>query len=404
MIKNINIHRFILDHCPMEINIDTYNRLTYVNPPLTIGQSTKKQYCSERYQRRFGAWTTKQKCAYISNIFRSRVYTPIILAPVTGHDRDLDDLTMNIKYACLDGQHRSHTIAEFVNNQFGFTGTINGTKYNNTYFNKMSEHIQLHFLMRCEISICIIEERDIDLAQIFIDINDGQPLNDQEKRNAMNTPIAAWSRKQSKDFRSVFNQISKVQIERMDDCFLISRLVAFINGLKNDADLSNDSKALDNLYQSGVENQQFYDQKVFSYISSELLPSLRIVADECRSNHNSKIRTRDLFAFTLLHMKLSDFGKQHSIRAEFLFDYCKQLIATLDSNSANQMLKDEEKYGRDNLKLTNYFYYNTTSIKTSNRAKHFVKDILNSFDDDFNKLIQRVENLQKQQETSVAAK
>ena len=404
MITNITISEFIQDHCPIEINIETYNEATCEDPPLRAGESTIRQYCSERYQRRFGAWTTQQKCAYISNVFSGRVYTPIIVAPVSQRDKNLDDLKTNIKFACLDGQHRSHTIAEFINNDFGFTGTIKSQKYNNVQFSKMSDTIQRHFLLKCKIGICKVKENNIDLAQVFIDINDGSPLNDQEKRNAMNTPIAAWVRKQSKDFSVVFKQISGAKYERMDDCVLISRVACMISGIKNNSELSNDSKGLNDFYQAGINNPNFYCEEALSYITEEFMPSLKIVASSHKNNYNSKMKTRDLFGFMIIHMMLSEFGKEHSIRDEFLYDFCKELIASLDSASQSKMVADEEEYGRDNLTMIEYFHYSTRAVRDHSRFKHFISEILGLFDSDFDKLIEQLETLQSEQEQLVAAK
>lgn len=404
MITNITISEFIQDHCPIEINIETYNKATCEDPPLRAGQSTIRQYCSERYQRRFGAWTTKQKCAYISNMFLGRVYTPIIIAPVSQRDRNLDDLTTNIKFACLDGQHRSHTIAEFINNDFGFTGTIKSQKYNNVQFSKMSDTIQRHFLLKCKVGLCKIEEKNIDLAQVFIDINDGSPLNDQEKRNAINTPIAAWVRRQSDDFRAVFRQISGINYERMEDCVLISRIASMVSSMKNNSDLSNGREALNVFYQSGVNNPRFYCDKSLSYISEEFLPNLKIVAADHKSRYNSKMKNRHLFAFMVVHTKLTESNKEHSIRAELLYDFCKELIASLDSVSHSKMVEDEEKYGRNNLTMGDYFHYNTRQIRDNTKFKHFMTDILGSFDNDFDKVIKQLETIQNEEIQLSAAK
>ena len=403
MINKIFISEFIEKHCPMEINVETFNSITLSEPPLNARQSTVRQYCSERYQRRFGSWTTKQKCAYISNIFLGRIYNPIHVMKVTPQDRNIDNLPMNIGFACLDGQHRSRTIAEFVNNDFGFTGTIKSQKYNNVQFSKMPPSVQNYFMRKCKVILCHIDHEDSNAAQAFIDINDGCPLNDQEKRNALNTPISGWVRKQSEDFKDVFKQIVGVKYERMEDCALITRMAIMITGLKENKETANDRSALNKFYNSGINDPDYYNDDVLSYISKELLPSLRLVARDHKSNYNSKMRTRAIFGFMVIHMFLSESNREHNIRAEFLFDYCKDLIGKLDSSSQSKMLKDEERLGRNNLQPSDYFHEYTNSVMTSAKFDSFVSGLLNSFDEDFEKLIDEIETLQSERE-SVAAK
>jgi hypothetical protein len=163
-----------------------------------------------------------------------RVYTPIIVSPITTiEERNKEGLDLNIEFACLDGQHRSRTIAEFVNNDFGFTGTIKSKKYNNVQFSNLPEDVQDNFLFECEIHVCTIDKKGIDLAKVFTDIHKGTSLNDQEKRNAMNTPISEWVRTQAKDFSTIFEQIRGCKYQRMDDCALITRMATIITGIKN---------------------------------------------------------------------------------------------------------------------------------------------------------------------------
>mgnify|MGYP003129391417 CR=1 FL=1 len=119
------------------------------------------------------------------------------------------------------------------------------------------------------------------------------------------------------------------------------------------------------------------------------------------------MKTRDLFGFMVVHMMLSEHNKEHSIRDQFLYDHCKDIIAELDLASQREMVDAEERYnskGGDPVMKTNYFHYNTTSIKYHSRAKHFIGDILKSFNGDFDQFIKDVEALQSEQEQLVAAK
>lgn len=396
--NQLTITEFIQDYCPTEINISTYNEITCEN--LLPGQKTQRQYCSPRYQRRFGAWSNVQKNKYISNIFKGRTYTPIILAPITDKERNLDDQPQTVKYACLDGQHRSCTITKFINNEFGFTGEINGEIFNNTQFNKLPQKFQRKFLLKCKIPVQIISERGLDLAKIFIDINDGQALNDQEKRNAINSYIAYWTREQSNKFEDVFKQVSGASRERMDDCVLISRIAKMVSSLENeDYDLANtDSGNLTEFYEDGVGNDDFYNRNALNYVCNNFFTSLRSISRAHKNNHNSKIKARFLFAYLIVHWTLSKENKDHSISDEELYSFVSEVINKLDSESNKQLVKDEEN---GIIKpMNNYFHQYTRTIIDSARFSFFKKEIYNFFNNDCNILISIIE---AKRETNKAA-
>jgi len=387
----MTITQFIEDFCPSEINISIYNEITCQN--LQPGQRTQRQYCSPRYQRRFGAWSSPQKCKYISNIFKGRVYTPIILAPIADKERNLDDQPQTVKFACLDGQHRSCTIAKFINNEFGFTGKINGEIFNNTQFNKLPQALQRRFLLKCKIPVRIVEERGVDLAEIFIDINDGQPLNEQEKRNAINSYIAHWTREQSNKFEDVFKQISGASRGRMDDCVVISRIAKMVTEMTNESNPDTSCSSLTKFYKDGVGNDDYYNTDSLSYISNNFFTSLRTVARAHKNHHNSKIKTRFLFAYLIVHWSLNNAIKEHSINDEELFSFVQQIVTKLDSESNKQFVEDEENGTMES--KSNYFHSYTNTVLDPARFSLFRDKICGSFGNNYDRLVSTIESMRE---------
>lgn len=385
---------FLRDYCPIEIKPETYNENARPRMKARLSAHTKQMYCSSRYQRRNGAWSVRQKCRYIENVYRGRIYTPVIVAAVTDEDRNLDNLPRTVKYACLDGQHRSTAIAEFINNGFGFTGTIDGKVYNNIQFSKLDEDIQMQFLMECTIPVFEVDEEVKDLAGVFIDVNFGSPLNKQEMRNAISSYIASWVRRQSESFREVFNQVQGAKYDRMDDCVLIARIALMLTGFSNKQSMATSNADLDRYYNLCEESE--YNSNVLNYISSQLLPALKIVASSHKSNKNSKLKTRDLFAFVFIHSALSEHKPGHSISPDVLYSWCKETIENLDIQSTTQYVENERDLGRENISKHNYFHFATRNIQPHEHAKFFREAIFSSFGDQLDTLLDILEEKDSQ--------
>ena len=384
---------FFRDYCPVEIKPESYNKNARPRIKARLSAHTKQMYCSSRYQRRNGAWSVRQKCKYIENVFRGRVFTPVIVANVTDEDRNLDCLPRTIKYACLDGQ-QSTAIAQFINNEFGFTGTINGEVFNNTPFSKLDDDIRMQFLMECTIPVFEVPEDVRDLASVFIDVNFGIPLNKQEMRNAISSYIASWVRSQSESFREVFNQVQGVKYDRMDDCVLIARIALMLTGLHNKESMATANADLDRYYNLSEEDE--YDSNVLNYISTELLPALKIVASSHKNNKNSKIKTRNLFAFVFVHAALAEHKPGHSISPDALYSWCKETIEDLDIKHTTKYVKDERRLGRDNISKNDYFHIATRNIQPHEQAKTFRKHIFSSFKNNLDNLVERLEEKDSQ--------
>lgn len=309
--ENISVREYVKGYCALNIASSIYNAITLEQAEEEY--STKALYFDPSYQRIYGSWRNKQKSSYIESIFNNFIYTPIVLVPLTKEDKEAQGLPDNLEYACLDGQHRSTVIAEFVSNEFGINAAMDldgkGAKeYNNILFKDLSNREQLLFL-QARITIHKVTCMRQPLEKIFLAINDGAPLNGQEKRNAVKCEMSEWSRDCASQYTtSVFSQIGKIRktLERMSAhlycSYLYSSLKGFImvNG-KSRVYVDQKSKTLDEIYISSYR----MDSNISKYIKSSLLNSLVPVANHVRNNRdNQLIRKSELWVYTILHSLL----------------------------------------------------------------------------------------------------
>ena len=108
----------------------------------------------------------------------------------------------------IDGQQRSRTIFDFVDDVFTSGnmslpyideyGDIETIDLKSPYASDMrqdSDMVRVYKdFMNYKLSIVATLGKEKDIHQMFLDLNDLNTMKDQEKRNAMNTEIAAWIR------------------------------------------------------------------------------------------------------------------------------------------------------------------------------------------------------------------
>jgi hypothetical protein len=302
----------------------------------------------------YGSWDSKRKSKYIKSVFKGFLYTPIVVVKLTEEYRKRqndDDIPSHLKYACLDGQHRSTVIAEFIDNKFGITCTMDldeeGEKqYNNVLFKDLTEREQMLFL-NAEVMIHEINCKDQPLQDVFLAINDGEPLNHQEKRNAVHCESSCWTRKcfriYGEDEHSLFRRISKIRgkINRMaahEHCsFVYLFLKNFIvqdNSPRKFTQIK--PKDLDDLYTADYK----LDRYITDYIEANYFNSLVPIANELKRNHNEVIKKNVLWVYTILHslLVLEEKSSISSVYEEFtsldLWKFSKNLHDTLMVESA----------------------------------------------------------------------
>ena len=164
----------------------------------------------DRAFQRKSCWSLEQKRRFILSFLRKRTPYPIVLADIkTGikQSKKQSDYESLAKYEgligyekiSLDGQNRVQTLHDFYNNDFSITGRLigaDGKEYpvTNCYYKDLPIRVKDAFDM-LGINVdtmknCLYSE----LHKIFVDINDGEGLNEQEKRNAIMTWFSNYIR------------------------------------------------------------------------------------------------------------------------------------------------------------------------------------------------------------------
>lgn len=149
----------------------------------------------DRAFQRKSCWSLEQKRRFILSFLRKRTPYPIVLADIkTGikQSKKQSDYESLAKYEgligyekiSLDGQNRVQTLHDFYNNDFSITGRLigaDGKEYpvTNCYYKDLPIRVKDAFDM-LGINVdtmknCLYSE----LHKIFVDINDGEGLNEQ---------------------------------------------------------------------------------------------------------------------------------------------------------------------------------------------------------------------------------
>ena len=394
----LNVANFLEEFSPIEIPSDIYEEVT--SKQLEENESTARQYCDERYQRKYGAWTHEMKCNYIKSVFQNQIYTPIVLHPITDKERRKQNIPSNIKYACLDGQHRSNVVADFVCDKFGFTGTfvVDSKEYShvNLVFSKMTEREKKIFLNRTKINVGVINAKCLDLRQCFISINDGEALNSQEKRNAIDCYMSEWTRKQSDNHEVVFKQLSKVstKIHRMADREFISKVLLSLENLYDEQYIDHTDATLNAMYNNYTESSC----ELTKYVSDNLFASLKGVAETMRRTHGCpKIKIYNFWFYTLCHFFLTHKTNEEvdtlSIDPELFWRWCDDRFDTMYKDSEMKFRHYQDLYDEGKISKGDYtaarnktFHVNSAWMHKSNSFKTIVDLLAEEFDGDWNKM------------------
>jgi len=230
------------------------------------------------FQRR-ACWSEPQKRRFILSLNKKRVLSPIVVSCATtgvtapysdaiSIDKYQNILNQNKSYVSLDGQNRSETIMELFNDTLYISGDFIDADdkivgVSNKTFSQLPKRLQ-DALKDSEIEFKIMQYIPYsELNDIFLSINDGEPLNEQEKRNAINTPISTWARKEAESLSNMWPMIQgfkKKNILRFKDVeWLISSYMVTLKTYN----LNCSSRDLDSFYRLG-ENQSFSSVKEYS--------------------------------------------------------------------------------------------------------------------------------------------
>jgi hypothetical protein len=192
--------------------------------------SEVKMYVDEAVQRRAGVWTTTQERAYINSVFHHRAASAMVVSNIdsaieasdehgdqVGRDRLKALFVQKYRKINLDGLQRDTTIKRFVNDEIEVKGSFPGTDGKmHTYkeyvtFSKLAEPVRTWF-KACPIVVTELSNVPDQMhSPIFISLQMGTPLNPQEQRNALRTPIARYIRVKSNDPRAITDVFNRIE-------------------------------------------------------------------------------------------------------------------------------------------------------------------------------------------------
>ncbi|WP_163880847.1 DUF262 domain-containing protein [Paenibacillus favisporus] len=156
--------------------------------------SLDKYHYSPEYQRHSAVWNTEQKSFLLDSIFKNYPMPPVFLRS------KLDKDTGKTKYDVVDGKQRLETIRDFIENKFTLPENFGDDAYGSEILNGLTfteirglsgpevDHFMNNF-WSYKIPIEYINILDNEEGKIVNTIFDrlnryGEPLNDQELRNA----------------------------------------------------------------------------------------------------------------------------------------------------------------------------------------------------------------------------
>ena len=262
MTSNISVRDFVFEY-PI-ITIDA-NSLQHIDSRME--EALKPKQTAPKAYQRYVVWKLLNKRLYIDSILEGMAVSPIIIVDVkscldfaktTKNKTDINlfqrFIDEDILYLSLDGQNRSQAICEFLCNKFQITGefSINNKKVHigNKYFKDINPEYQRWILDRV-LSICVVRKKTlIQLKDMFVRLNSGCGLEPQEIRNAMNTPVASFSREVATKLSSLCEKIlTEEDLLRMGDRRLMSKVFLLMDSGDNQQDLYDSD--LDSFYKKG---------------------------------------------------------------------------------------------------------------------------------------------------------
>lgn len=241
----------------------TVRELVKMNPKIGTDDS---------FERPSGCWNNKQASKFIAAVFKGQNggSNIVVTDNVASENHSIDEGNAQSeayfkarrgkgeRYTSIDGKHRRAAVCDFVDKKSPFTGVGydedgNTFSFIEVFFHKMPESYQREFL-NSKIAIEEFTTLREEMPELFIGINDGVALSDQQKRNAIQTAIAKWTRDMSKHYETLWKSMfSDKAISQMKDCELVSKIYAHI--ADNSSEVKSD--ALDTLYMRGQGETSF---------------------------------------------------------------------------------------------------------------------------------------------------
>ena len=356
----------------------------------------QSQLAPPEYQRK-NVWTEKENRLYISSVIEEMAYNPIIVIDVEQclkHSTAKSDeysIKMfkkyndaGIKFLSIDGQNRSHAITGFLCGRFTMIGTITDKKGrvyefgDGTYFHELDENIRERIVNKPVLMQVIKAATFGEVKEVFCRLNSGVALSPQEKRNAMATPIAQWSRDLAKKFEDVTSKVVGPEALRMEDRQLIVRVGLMLSS----PDLDSSDIEYDKWFEQGCGSIQLSERYNVSILKERVPLILNTISQSFRKNQE-KMNIKN---FVLLVLELNSvFEKGKTIRNAFSFrnDVQKKIKSLCDA-SRKRLAADIAAWENNSLKFkepkTGDYFHAKLAHLNSNTSRN---DAFSHFQENF---------------------
>lgn len=363
------------------------------HPKILVDRSFQRKVC----------WSDNKIRKFILSVNQNRTPYPLVVADIeSGLEKSSESLdensenyyreaSRNYTHVSLDGLQRATALVKFYNNQVTVTGIFtdaDGKKVSvtNKYFRDLPQRLQDKF-NDYEVEIKVMEDllRD-ELKDFFLNINDGEGLNDQEKRNAYPTSISKFIRdlsekKITSDIWLNISGFNQTSINRSLDAELL--LKAFMVTHPDDEYNAN-KKTMDSFYELGRNTSNISEYR--PQVRDRFVSIMTIVSSLCSHQKvhvgRGKIPQRQWWACVFLAQEIYDKNLQVLNYADAyseiyelektLIDLSKQKQGLdLQEHKASLDTSDPKKEPSDS---NYYWHWASEPLKASERKKR-LKDL-----------------------------
>ncbi len=182
----------------------------------------KKIYIDPRYQRR-NSWNKENQKNFIDSIYKNMVSHSIILVNIgasyhialqKNRHKDAEYfkglLDKGYEYISIDGNNRSQTITKYKNGEIGV---------------KYSHDKDKSLFLKKKLSVTTYSSMSLlQMHELGIKVNQGQPWNRQEQRNCINSVVSDTIREISTKFSDITEKINIKKSRMYDDELLVMLL------------------------------------------------------------------------------------------------------------------------------------------------------------------------------------
>ena len=310
----------------------------------------QKIYIDPRYQRR-NSWGKENQKSFIDSIYKNMVSHSIILVNIgasyyvalqKNRHKDAEYfkglLDKGYEYISIDGNNRSQTITKYKNGEIKV---------------KYSHDKDKSLFLKKKLSVTTYSSMSLlQMHELGIKVNQGQPWNRQEQRNCINSIVADTIRDISSKFNYITEKISIKKSRMYDDELLVMLLFYETNKRGGTQD------SWDTMYKKETANLNDF-KKVITEWSKVLKP------------HTTKKKFDKSFVYNLYTLLSYLFNNNiHIIKdqyEEFLKVFHQQETLRKNEKRALYIVNDEEKTWGDICRLV------ATNIDT--RLEKILQDI-----------------------------